>query len=118
MPPARVADGRLPNETDMETRDSCTEVSRAFRRVCQEDLLFAGGSILEPSDAYQGCDDADSIPDWFEKYDVTTGTHSQVTWKGGSGFRDNGSESLKVAIGSELSKKSLLEELAFRFAKV
>lgn len=71
---------------DMETRDLCTEVSRAFRLICQEDLLFAEGLTLEPSHACQGCDEADSIPDWFGKYDVATGTHSQVTWKGGSGF--------------------------------
>lgn len=52
MPPARVADGRLQNEiyrqiikhvTDMETRESCMEVSRTFRLICQEDLLFAEG---------------------------------------------------------------------------
>lgn len=127
MPPARVADGLLPNElytqiikhvTDMKTRESLTKVSRTFRRLCQEDILFVEGLILEPSNACQSCDEAEDVPKWFEEYDIATGTRSQVRFKRAGGFLDSGDVSWKVAIGSEYSKRSLLPAVAFRFATV
>lgn len=127
MPPARVTDGRLPNEiytqiikhvTDMETRESLTKVSRTFRRICQEDLLFTTGLIFEPCDACQACDDASLMVSWFEKYDVPTGTKSQVKMEKPGGYSDSGAESWWVAIGAGYSKKSLLTQVAFRFAEV
>ncbi len=127
MSPPKDADGRVPNEiytqiikhvTDMETRQSLMKVSRIFRRLCQEDLLFAEGLIFESSDACQGCDEAESVPDWYEKFDVATGTHSRVEWKRAGGFLDYGGPSWKVAVGAERNKKSLLAGVAFRFEEV
>lgn len=127
IPPARATGGVLPNEvytqiikhvTDMETRESLVKVSRTFRRICQEDVLFAEGLIFESSEPCQGCDEAGLTPPWFEKYDVATGTQSQVKWKRAGGFLDSGGESWKVLVGTERSKRSLLAEVAFRLAKV
>lgn len=127
MPPARATDGVLPNEiytqiikhvTDMETRESLVKVSRTFRRTCQEDHLFAEGLIFEPSEASQKCEEAGLIPGEFQKYDVDTGFQSQVEWKRAGGFLDSGGESWKVLVGTEYGKRSLLAEVAFRFAKV
>lgn len=127
MPRARATNGLLPNEiytqiikhvTDMRTRESLMEVSRTFRRICQEDLLFAEGLIFEPSDACQGCDQANDAPEFFEKYDIASGTQSKVKWKRAGGFLDFGGESWKVAIGTEKGKKSLLAHLAFRIVDI
>ena len=127
MPRARTTDGLLPNEiytqiikyvTDMTTRESLMEVSRTFRRICQEDLLFAEGSIFEPCDACQGSDEAVDTPDFFEKYDIASGTQSKVKWKRAGGFLDFGGESWKVAIGTEKGKKSLLAHMAFRIVDI
>ena len=119
-------DGLLPNEVyteivkhvlDMETRDSLMKVSRTFRRICQEDLLLTEDMIFTPSDACQSCDDAGDIPNWFEKYDIASGIQSQVAFKRAGGFLDYGGVSLKVAIGKEHGKKSLLPDVAFRLGK-
>lgn len=127
MPQARVTEGLLPNEiyteiiklaTDTKTRESLMEVSRTFRRICQEDLLFAESLIFEPSDACQGCDDAGDIPGWYEMYNAATGTQSQVKVKKAGGFLDSGAASWKALIGTGHGKKSLLPEATFRFAEV
>ncbi len=126
MSPPKDVDGRVPNEiytqiiehvTDMETRQSLMKVSRTFRRLCQEDLLFAEGLIFESSKACQGCDEAESIPEWYEKFDVATGTQSRVNWQRAGGLLDHGL-SWKVAVGAERNKKSLLAGVAFRFREV
>ena len=120
-------DGLLPNEVyteivkhvlDTETRDSLMKVSRTFRRICQEDLLLTEDMIFTPSDACQGCDEPGDIPNWFEKYDIASGIQSQVAFKRAGGFLDYGGVSLKVAIGTEHGKKSLLPDVAFRLGKV
>ena len=125
IPPARATDGLLPNEiytqitkhvTDMKTRGSLMKVSRTFRRICQEDFLL-NGVIFEPCDACQICDEPGDCPQWFEKYDVATGTQSQVQFKRAGGFLDSGGRSWKVAIGTEHNKRSLLPEVAFRLVK-
>lgn len=127
MPLARATDGLLPNEiytqiikhaTDKETRMSLMEVSRTFRMICQENVVFTEGLIFEPSAVCRDCDEAELYPKWFEKYDVASGTTSRVTWKRAGGFLDSGGALWKVAVGSEHGKKSLLAEMAFRFAKV
>ena len=124
---AKTTDGLLPNEIyteivkhvlDTETRDSLMKVSRTFRRICQEDLLLTEDMIFTPSDACQGCDEAQQHSMRFEKYDIASGVQSQVDWKRAGGFRDRGGDSLKVAIGTEHGKKSLLPDVAFRFGKV
>ena len=126
MPVARVTDGRLPNEiytqiikqvTDVETRESLMQVSRRFRQICQESLLFAQGLIFEPSEPCQSCDEPQLAPSWFQKYEVKTGTQSQVTLRRAGGSFDSGGPSWKVAVGTERNKKSLLSEVAFRFVK-
>ena len=125
--PARVMDGLLPNEmytqiikhaTDKKTRESLMRVSRTFRRICQEDLLFATGLIFEPCHACKACNEAGSVASWFEEYDVATGTRSQVEWKMAGGDLDSGDASWQVAVGTENSKKSLLTGVAFRFPEV
>ena len=124
---ARTTDGLLPNEIyteivkhvlDTETRDSLMKVSRFFRRICQEDLLLTEDMIFTPSDASQGCDEAQKSPMRFEKYDIASGVQSQVDFSRAGGLRDRGGDSLKVAIGSEHGKKSLLPDVAFRLGKV
>ena len=126
MPVAKVTDGCLPNEmytqiikqvTDIETRESLMKVSRTFRRICQESLLFAQGLIFESSDSCQDCDEPQLVPNWFQKYDIKTGTQSQVTFRRAGGFLDSGGPAWKVAVGTERTKKSLLSEVAFRLVK-
>ena len=146
MPLAKATAGLLPNEiyaqiimqvTDMETRETLMKVSRTFRRICQEDLLFARGLIIKPSHACQSCDEATRIPEWFEKYNIDTGTQSRAAASRSTskriyiddedqspihsqrtprffGRRDS---SWQVAIGTERNKRSLLAGLAFRFVK-
>ena len=127
MSVAGATDGLLPNEIyteivkhvlDTETRDSLTKVSRTFRRICHEDLLITEGLIFTPSDACQGCDEAGDFPKWFEKYDIASGIQSQVQWKRAGGFLDYGCDSLKVAIGTEHGKRSLLADVEFRLIKL
>ena len=124
---AATTDGLLPNEVyteivkhvlDTETRDSLMKVSRTFRRICQEDLLLTEDMFFTPSDACQSCDEAGYLPKWFEKYDIASGIQSQVAFKRAGGFLDYGGVSLKVAIGTEHGKKSLLPDVAFRLGKV
>ena len=123
---AGATDGRLPNEIyteivkhvlDTETRDSLMKVSRTFRRICQEDLLLTEDMIFTPSDACRGCDEAGDFPKWFEKYDIASGIQSQVKWERAGGFLDYGGVSLKISIGTEHGKKSLLPDVAFRLGK-
>ena len=142
IPVAKVTTGRFPNEiytqivmqvTDMETRESLMKVSRTFRRICQEDLLFDEGSIIKSSYACQSCDEAIHTPIWFEKYDIDSGTQSRAIWtlhveshlddmdrsevemqRAGGDFDGDGA-SRKVAIGKERNKKSLLAGVALTF---
>ena len=127
LPFLKTADGLLPNEiytqivkhvTDMKTRQALMEVSRTFRRLCQEDLLFAKNLIFEPSDACQSCDEADLLPNWFQMYDIATGTQSQIDLKRAGGFLDYGDGLWQVVIGTEDGKKSLLDQMAFGFVQV
>lgn len=126
MPRAIVTDGIFPNQiyteifkqvTEIETRESFMNVSRTFPRICQ-DLLFADDLIFEPSDACQGCNNADDLPGWYEKYDVGLGTQSQVKVRRAGGFPCSGDKSWKVIIGTGHDKKNLLIEAAFAFNKV
>ena len=145
MPVAKVNAGRLPDEvyiqitkqvTDTETRESLMKVSRTFRRICQEDLLFEEGSIIKPSHACQSCDEPTRVPKWFEKYAVDSETQSRAAWrrhwetyiddmylsevgmKRADGDYDGDGASRKVAIGMECNKKSLLAAVAFKFVNV
>ena len=117
--------------TDLETRESLMKVSRAFRKTCQEDLVFAKGLIIKPSQACQSCDKPTRIPKWFEKYNTDTGTRSRaallgLTFKRYSpiflqttpSFDKERRSSWLVAIGTEHKKKSLLAEVAFKFVNV
>ena len=144
MPGAGLNAGRLSNEiytqiimqvTDMETRGSLMKVSRAFRRICQEDLLVAAGLILKPSHACQRCDEATRIPKWFQSHDTETGTQSRAAvsklrpegHRFGSHYHcpsmltkneeysDSGDAAWRVAIGSERNKRSLLTGVAVKF---
>ena len=124
---AGATDGLLPNEVyteivkhvlGTETRDSLMKVSRTFRQICQEDLVLTEDMIFTPSDACQGCDEACNIPNWFEKYDIASGIQSQVKFKRAGGFLDSGGVLLKVAIGTEYGRKSLLPNISFRLGKV
>ena len=126
LAPAKTADGSLPNEiytkiikqvTDTPTRHSLMKVSRTFRQICQEDLLFAEGVILEPCDACQGCDEAGSIPDSFDMYDVKTGIRSRVHWKRAGGSLGGRGDRLRVAVGAERNKRSVLADVKFRFVQ-
>lgn len=123
---ARTTDGLLPNEIyteivkhvlDMETRDSLMKVSRTFRRICQEDFLLTEDMIFTPSDDCQDCDEARKYPKRFEKYDIASGVQSQVGFNEARGFRDNSGDLLKVSIGTEHGKKSLLQDVGFRLGK-
>ena len=143
MPRAGVTPGRLPNEiytriimqvTDMETRDSLMKVSRHFRQICQEDLLFDESSIIKPSFACQSCDEAVRMPKWFEKHDLDSGTQSRAAWRRhgfiiidddghnstwlGKEVSDGDRASRKVAIGTEYNKKSLLADVTLEFGNV
>ena len=144
MPRAGVTAGRLPNEiytriikqvTDMETRGSLMKVSGTFRRICQEDLLFAEGLIVKPSHACQSCDEATRIPKWFETYDTITDTQSRATVPGlgpedrynylsyrcpsklrtNKMYSDSEDSAWRVAIGRERNKRSLLTAVAVKF---
>ena len=127
MPQASISGGRLPNElymeiikfvTDTKTRNSLMEVSRIFRRTCQENLLFADSLIIEPSETCQRCDDANSFPVWYAMYDTDTGNQSQLKMKQSGGIFDRGNAPWGVIIGTEHSKKSLLPEARFSFYEV
>lgn len=122
--------------TDMETRLSLIKVSRAFRRACQEDLLFDEGLIIKPSPTCQSCDEPQRTPKWFEKYDVDSGIRSRVAWrrdlkhrihnvdpsaatmKRSRGDSDKAGASRKVAVGTERNKRSLLADVAFEFVEL
>lgn len=127
MPVARFTGGRFPDEiytkiieqvTDIETRNSLMKISRQFRRICQEDLLFAEGLIFEPSNTCRSCDEASLIPEWFEKYDVKTGTESRVEWKRARQMFHREDGLWWVAIGAERHKKSLLAGVDFQCVNV
>ena len=144
MPVAKVTAGRFPNEVytqiimhvhDMETRESLMKVSRALRRICQEDLLLHKALIVKPSYSCQSCDEATRIPNWFEKFNTVTGihsraaasrsvppiiyiddedqspTHSQATPR----FYSRMGSSWQVAIGTEHNKRSLLAKVVLAF---
>lgn len=127
MPVAGSTGGRFPDEiytniieqvTDIETRYSLMKISRQFRRICQEDLLFAEGLIFEPSDSCRSCDDAGLIPEWFKKYDVKTGMESRADWKKARQLFHREDGLWWVAIGAERNKKSLLAGVEFRVVNV
>ena len=128
MPLIKVADGVFPNEiygqivkhvTDMKTRQSLMEVSRTFRRLCQEDLLFAKDLILELSRDCKPPWGDPPIPKWYLKRDIVTWRHSKVNIKRVGLSRDTGNTSWRVVIGSEDGKKSLLTaEWAIEFEQV
>lgn len=60
MPHIKAREGRLPAEiygeifkhvTDRATRESCTQVSRSSRQLCQEDFFLTKGMIFQPCEA-------------------------------------------------------------------
>lgn len=122
---AKAKDGRFPNEiyanilehvTDMETRHSCMEVSRVFRELCQEDLLFADGMIFKPSEACKTCVEPHNFPKSFDVYNIASGARSEVSLKRTGKFRDyEMGPTWTLGIGTGHSKKSLLRGLEFRF---
>ncbi|KAL8825489.1 MAG: hypothetical protein Q9191_004387 [Dirinaria sp. TL-2023a] len=128
MPPAKAKDGHFPNEiyanilghvTDMETRNSCMEVSRVFRQICQEDLLFADHMVFAPCEACKECVEPDDIPKMFDVHDVALGEKYEVGLTRVSEYFadfERGSP-WGVLIGDQLHKKSLPQGLKFRFRK-
>ena len=127
MPLIKVANRVLPNEiyeqivkhvTDIKTRQSLMEVSRTFRRLCQEDLLFAKDLVFEPSATCKTRPGVKLIPEWFQKYDIATGSRSQVSLKRADPSYNTG-DTWRVVIGNEDGRKSLLTaEWAIRFGPV
>ena len=129
MPPVRSSEGCLPNELypeilkhvlDYETRASCTYVSRTFRNICQENILFADGIIMEPSDSCQACDSYSERPEWLNVYDVASGASSKMELRecGEWFFDPRGEEAFLLAVGKSPGIVSLLPQVAFRFSKV
>lgn len=128
MPFARSTGGRFPDEiytniielvTDIETRYSLMNISRHFRRVCQEDLLFAKDLVFEPSDTCRRCDDeASFIPEWFERYDVRTGVKSRFEWRRDRYLSCREEGLWWVAVGEGRNKRSLLAGVGFRCVDV
>ncbi|KAL8688126.1 MAG: hypothetical protein Q9218_005880 [Villophora microphyllina] len=127
LPPTKPRDGRLPNElyskilyhiTDVPTRSACMRVSRLFRRLCQEDLLFTDGIILPPCTSLQRVDLPDKIPTWFEMQDLDAGTWVNVEFKKAGGFLDSYDPAWMVAVGTGRNTKSLLTGLKFRLPEV
>ena len=136
MRAAEVNAGRFPDEvysqiimqvTDMETRESLMKVSRTFRQICQEDLLFSEGLIFKPSIACQSCDEAARIPKRFDIYDTDTGILSQagiyeltlsrtspIGLQRAPGSTSSGGLMWQVVIGTEPNKKSLLAPVAIQ----
>ena len=145
MPTKSVRDGRFPTEiyaqilmhiTDGDTRDKCMEVSRTFRDLCQEQVLFSETLMIGPSEACKepgyrptSFDDIglaihQSAPECFNMVDLLTNTETRVRFESAGRPRKR-QRILKdpalawvVLVGSERNKRSLLPRLNFRFTDV
>ena len=129
MTPERSSEGFLPKELypeilkhvlDNETRASCMRVSRAFRNICQEYILFADGIIMEPSESCQVCDNYRERPEWLNVYDLASGARSKVKLKEGGGWSPYGEaeNTFVIAMGKSADNLSLLPRLTFELRKV
>lgn len=129
MPPVKPIDGQLPNEiyariltyvTDPETRFNCMEVSRLFRQLCQEDVLFTDQLIFEPCEEVESCVEADELPSSYDVYDLASDERHRrsLEEEGGalSGF--SRTPSWAVLIGTGRNRRSFLPNLTFKFEKV
>ena len=126
MPLGTTKNGCFPNEiyanvlehvTDMETRNSCMEVSRLFRQLCQEDVLFTDSMIFQPCEACKTCLEPDDFPKSFNAYDISSGARGKVNLErvvGNSMYREN-IPSWTLGVGTGYNKKSVLKGFTFKF---
>ncbi|KAL8766572.1 MAG: hypothetical protein Q9194_006235 [Teloschistes cf. exilis] len=115
LPYTKTRDGRLPNErypkvlhyvTDIPTRLACMTVSRLFRRICPEDLLFTDGIILPPSKTLRNITGPMIFPKWFEMQDLEKEKSVRMSFARASRSMAKGNEVWRVAVGTARNGKT------------
>lgn len=148
-----MREGRLPNELyahilayviDSDTRHTCSEVSRAFRELCQEQYLLHEKLLFAPSETcktpnFKSASWPDGVvvespsvkrlviqdlaPEWFDMVELDCGTGARVRFAS-VGVRkkrqrwrrwDAAVALWVVVVGSEYDRRSLLPGLKFGF---
>lgn len=88
-------------------------VSRLFRRICQEDLLFTEGIILPPSKTLQNITKPMIFPKWFEMQDQEKEKSVRMSFARASRSMAKDNEVWRVAVGTARNGKSILGDCSF-----
>lgn len=101
----------LQHITEVATRESCMNVSKSFRQLCQEDFLVAEGMEFKPCEAIQACAEPRQVPEPFSKHDFTFGKLEKVEARPRSsrfGTRPGSEpeESYTVAVGTGVMRRA------------
>ena len=110
----------IQNVLDAPTRHACTQVSPTFHDLCLQNYLIGNNTLLLPSETCIPCTEPSTTPQWLLRRDIHSGFEKRVALlseddcSGRHARRWFGEDLIRVLVGSEFNKRSLLP-FGFKF---